>query len=154
MNSHLRQKIIALLHHCRAAHLAIAAPDGPWASVVRFISDDLVLYLLEAQASDLVYYVETRPHVVLTVGEAGAGEEGPEFPGHVQIFGTAQLLSPAEVQAAPQEVGDAYVRLNQKAPGIYVVIQVSPARIHYYSDEDGRLQRQTLDVAPQKGEST
>lgn len=152
MNSYLYQEIVTFLHHYRAAHLAIAGADGPWASVVRFISDDLVLYLLEARASDLVYYVENRPDVVLTVAEAGAGDE-PEPRSNLQIFGTAQILSSAEMKVAPQEVGDAYGRLSQKAPGIYVVIQVRPARIHYYySEEDGLLQRQTFDVSPQPGE--
>lgn len=49
------------MHHHHTAHLAIADPDEPWATVVRFVSDGLDLYLLETRASDLVYYVETQP---------------------------------------------------------------------------------------------
>lgn len=148
MNSQLRQKIIELLRHYRTAHLATAGPDGPWASVVRFISDDLFLYLLAARASDLVYYVETRPNVVLTVGDAGSGLQG-----NVQIFGRARVLTPGEVKAAPQAVQESYARHSQKAPDIYVVIHISPARIYYYAHEDGMAQRQTLDVSPRPGES-
>lgn len=71
MNSQLRQQIIALLEAYRSAHLAVAGPDGPWATVIPFLGDDLTLFLVETRASDLVYYVENRPEVVLTVGGNG-----------------------------------------------------------------------------------
>lgn len=110
MNSQLRQQIIALLEYYQSSHLAVAGPDAPWATVVPFLSDDLTLYLVEARASDLVYYVENRPEVVLTVGETGAG-------GHLQLFATARVLTVAELRATPPAVQDVYSHHSQQAPG-------------------------------------
>lgn len=141
MNSQLRQQIIALLEAYRSAHLAVAGPDGPWATVVPFLGDDLTLFLVETRASDLVYYVENRPEVVLTVGETEAG-------GHLQLFATAQVLTAAELGATPPAVQDAYGHRSRRAPGIYAVLRVMPTRIRHYSPAGGLTQRQTLDVEP------
>lgn len=141
----LRQEITEFLDQYQTGHLALTGLDGPWAAVVRFISAGLTLYLIEPKASDLVFFVEKDPHLALTVEEPEVTPEG----GHhqsVQLFGTARILAPHELDQEPAEVQAAYTSKNRQAPGIYVMIKIDPKRIYRIIQDNGATHRDTIDI--------
>jgi nitroimidazol reductase NimA-like FMN-containing flavoprotein (pyridoxamine 5'-phosphate oxidase superfamily) len=145
-------EIIRFLQQHRVAHLAISGPDGPWAAVVRFINDDLTLYLVEPRAGDLDYYIENDSKVVLTVSRprADPGEDQQES---VQLFGIARVLAAHEIRETPDDVQRVYSRIDRQMPGVYAVIEVKPRQIHRVKHGNGTIHRDTVDIdmADRKG---
>jgi nitroimidazol reductase NimA-like FMN-containing flavoprotein (pyridoxamine 5'-phosphate oxidase superfamily) len=141
----LKQETAEFLQQHQTGHLALTGLEGPWAAVVRFISAGLTLYLLEPSASDLVFFIENDSHLVLTVDEPEAIPTG----GHrrsVQLFGTARILAPPELNREPAEIQTAYASKNRQAPGVYVVIKIDPKRIYRIIHDNGATHRDTIDV--------
>lgn len=143
----LKQDVIRFLQQRRMGQLALSSPDGPWASVVRFINTGLTLYLIEPRACDLVYLVENDPRTVLTVSNVEANQVGV-LQKSVQIFGTARILTAHELSTEADEVQTAYSLKNRRAPDAYVVVMVEPRRIHRLIHDNDTLQRDTLDLNP------
>jgi nitroimidazol reductase NimA-like FMN-containing flavoprotein (pyridoxamine 5'-phosphate oxidase superfamily) len=141
----LKDEIIQLLQQREVAHLALNAPDGPWASVVRFTSAGLTLYLIEPRASDLVFYIENSPHVALTITDAEAGSAEGQL-SSIQLFGSARVLAPHELHEGPDDVQTASAMKNRLAPGIYVVIEVKPNRIYCVRPSRGTIHQDTIDI--------
>lgn len=137
----LRQEITEFLNRHQTGHLALTGLDGPWATVVRFISAGLTLYLIEPSASDLVFFVENDPHLALTVDEPEGGHVR-----HVQFFGAARILASQELDQGPAEVQTTYAWKNRQEPGVYVVIEVKPKRSYRVSHDRGTTYRDTIDV--------
>ena len=141
----LKRDIIQFLEQHETGHLALSSPSGPWACVVRVISVDLTLYLIEPMASDLVFYVENDPQVVLTIDDPGPEAEGGRRQS-VQVFGSARVLQPQHLDESPDCVQVAYSSENRQAPGVYVVIEVKPWRIYRVVQDEGGARRDTLDI--------
>ncbi len=135
-------EIIRFLQQHKVAHLALSGLDGPWASIVRFMSVGLTLYLIEPRASDLVFYIENDPHVALTVGEPTADHPGE----NVQMFGLARVLPPHDLRGVPDSVRIAYLSKEREAPGVYVAIEVKPRQVHRVTYSKGAIRRDTIDV--------
>jgi hypothetical protein len=144
MLAKLRDALAALLRPCKTTHLALSCPDGPWASVIRFISVDLDLYLIEPRASDLVFYIENAPQVVLSFSGSQAEPEQHQQP-IAQIFGIGRVLAPHELSDLPDGVREAYHLKNRQFPGVYVVIEVRPRRVYRFSQNEGFVHRDTID---------
>ena len=141
----LRQEITEFLQQHQVGHLALSAPDGPWASVVRFMSAGLTLYLIEPRASDLVFYVENDPHIVLTIDEPGADpEDRPQK--SIQLFGSARILAPHELPPGLAEIQAAWRLKNQQSPGVYVMIELKPKRIYRLVHHNQAIHQDTIDI--------
>lgn len=138
-------EIIQFLQQHRVAHLALSGPDGPWATVVRFINVDLTLYLIEPRAGDLDYFIENDPKVVLTVSEPRADPEGDQQES-VQLFGIARVLAAHEIRETPDEVQRIYALMDRQVPGVYMVIEVKPRQIQSVTYSKGAIHRNTIDV--------
>ncbi len=141
----LKSDIIQFLEQHETGHLALSSPSGPWACVVRVMSVDLTLYLIEPMASDLVFYVENDSQVVLTIDDPGAEAEGGQRQS-VQVFGSARVLAPQELDERPDCVRVAYSSENRQAPGVYVVIEVKPWRIYRIRHNKAGARRDTIDI--------
>ncbi len=141
----LKSDIIQFLEQHETGHLALSSPSGPWACVVRVMSVDLTLYLIEPMASDLVFYLESDPQVVLTIDDPSAEAEGGQRQS-VQVFGCARVLQPQDLNESPDCVQVAYSSENRQAPGVYVVIEVKPWRIYRVVQDEGGARRDTLDI--------
>lgn len=113
--------------------------------MVRAMAVDLTLYLIEPMASDLVFYVENDPQVVLTTDDPGAEAEGGQRQS-VQVFGSARVLQPQDLKESPDCVQVAYSSENRQAPGVYVVIEVKPWRIYRILHDKGRARRDSIDI--------
>ncbi len=109
------------------------------------MSVDLTLYLIEPMASDLVFYLESDPQVVLTIDDPSAEAEGGQRQS-VQVFGCARVLQPQDLNESPDCVQVAYSSENRQAPGVYVVIEVKPWRIYRVVQDEGGARRDTLDI--------
>lgn len=144
MLSRVKDEIAQFLRQYKTTHLALSCADGPWASIVRFVSVDLNLYLIEPQASDLVFYIENDPQVVLSFNGSPVDSEQHQ-PSIAQIFGTCRVLAPHELSDLPDGVREAYLSKNRQFPGIYVVIEVRPRRVHRFSQNEGFAHRDTID---------
>lgn len=141
----LRQEIIQFLKKHPVAHLALSGPDGPWACVVQYMSAGLTMYLIERRASDLVFYVENDPQVVLTVGEPRA-ESGLDVQESGLIFGKARILTHQELREIPDEIQAAYSLRNQQTRGVYTLIEVQPTRVHLVRCHGGAIHQSTVDL--------
>jgi len=137
MISKLRQEIIEFLQKHEVGHLALSGPDGPWASIVRYMNHNLTLYLIERRTSDLIYYLENDPHIVFTV--EGSQES-------VQLFGTAQVLTVQELHRKVDKVQANYRLKDRPAPGVYVVVEVKPERVYRLTHDNGATHRDTMDI--------
>lgn len=139
----LSQEITEFLNQHQTGHLALTGLDGPWAAVVRFISVGLTLYLIEPRASDLVFFIENDPHLVLTVEATDLEAERRRS---LQFFGATRLLALHELGWSPDEVRRAYALKDRQAPGVYVVIEVKPTRIYRVTHDNEVTRRDTLDI--------
>lgn len=126
-------------------HVALTSLDGPWASVARFVGVGLHLFLIEPQASDLVFFIENAPHLVLTVDEPATALEG-ERRRSIQLFGKARILTPHELDQSPEEVQQAYALRSQDAPGVYAIIEVRPRCIFRVIHDNNVTLWDTLDL--------
>jgi hypothetical protein len=148
-----RDEIAQFLRQHKTAHLALSGPDGPWASIVRFISAGLILYLMEPQASDLVFYIENDPQVVLCIDRS---ETDPERYQQliVQIFGVGRILGSHEFHHLPDDVRKAYDLKNGQLPGVYVVIEVRPWQVYRVIHTGESAHRDTIDLDDFRSGST
>jgi hypothetical protein len=144
MLAKLQDEIAQFLRQYQTTHLALSCPDGPWASVVRFMSVGLNLYLIEPRASDLVFYIENDPQVVLSFDGSQADPEPHQRP-IAQIFGIGRVLAPHEFSDLPDDVREAYNLKNGQFPGVYVVIEVRPRQVYRFSHNEGFVHRDTID---------
>jgi hypothetical protein len=144
MLAKLKDEITEFLRQCKTTHLALSCPDGPWASVFRFMSIDLDLYLIEPRASDLVFYIENAPQVVLSFSGSQAEPEQQQPP-VAQIFGIGRVLAPPELSDLPDGVREAYHLKDGQFPGVYVVIEVRPRRVYRFRQNEGFVYRDTID---------
>lgn len=152
MLAKLKDEIVQFLRQYNTTHLALSCPDGPWASVVRFLSVDLNLYLIERRAADLVFYIENDPQVVLSFNGSQASPEQDQQP-IAQIFGIGRVLAPHELSDLPNDVREAYALKNGQFPGVYVVIEVRPRRIYRFNQKEGFAHRDTIDLDDLRSES-
>lgn len=141
----LRQEVIQFLEAHQMVHLALSGPDSPWACVAQYMSAGLTMYLIERRASDLVFYVENDPQIVLTVCEPQA-ESDRSVQESSLIFGTARILTHQELREIPDEIQAAYSLQNLRTPGVYTLIEVQPTRVHLVKRDGGTIHQNTVDV--------
>ncbi len=145
MIDRLGHEISEFLQRHEAGYLAVNGPDGPWASLMPFVSVGLTLYLIEPQTSDLIFYLENDPRVVFTIDEDGCDPSGPVRTS-VQILGMARIVHPNELSVGSDKVQSAYDLKGRQAPGVYVMVEVKPARVYRITHDNGATHRETMDI--------
>lgn len=140
-----KQEIVRFLNRHPVGQLAICTPTGPWATVARFFNHGLTLYVVEPQTSDLMFYLEEKPEVVLTVDhqEIGSGHGSAQS---VQIFGVARTLENLREEGLPEFIRATYSAKNRESPGVYALVEVQAERVYRTCDQAGIIHRDTIDL--------
>ncbi len=135
MLDQLRDRMAAYLSHHRTCVLSTAGSQGAWAMPVRYRSQGMEVDCLVPRWTDVAYYVEQDPRVLLVIQDT----EAPALR-WLQVQGRAQpvaepcwegLLSGWTSSAAPDE--------------LYLVIRVTPARIELFDEGAGWGARETVE---------
>jgi hypothetical protein len=132
----LCDQIVAYLSHHDVCILSTAGAQGAWAMPVRYRSHGLEVDCLVPRWTDVAYFVEQDPHVVLVVQDAEAQDLR-----WLQYQGTARPVAdpdwagllPGWTAAAPPA-------------DLYLVIRVTPQRMDLFDESRGWGARETLEV--------
>ncbi|MDP3671098.1 MAG: pyridoxamine 5'-phosphate oxidase family protein [Telluria sp.] len=148
----LRTTIMAYLASHNVVTLATQGPEGPWASAVFFVSDDVNLYFLSAPTTRHCRNLEADPRAAATVQEdysAWKNIKGVQMEGRVTRLGgidsahAASLYARKFAFADPARAGAAIAAALAKISWY----KLEPAAVYFIDNSLGLGHRAQLDLS-------
>jgi hypothetical protein len=134
----VRARMAAFLAAHRTGVFSVNASEGTWATLVQCRSHGLAVDCLVPCWSDVAYYLEQDPRVLLIFPDSAA--TGPRW---LQYLGQAHRL---DCPDWTQWKIDRLCVARETLDALYLVVRVTPRRIDLFDADQGWGARETLDV--------
>jgi len=134
----LREQMLAYLSSHQVGVLSTNGAHGAWATVVAYRNDGLAVDCLLPRWTDVAYYVEQDPRVLLLVPDSVASASGLRW---LEYAGTAEIL------AAPDwSKWQSLERFKASLSSLCFVVRIRPRRMDLIDESREWGARETLEV--------